>query len=134
MSMEIEGALSEAITLANLAEGKAEEEFQHALAQVGDIFDNAAQYERGKDDVIRATITVSIDLERRGDDRWVSADVRSAVRLPKRKRQGRTVVFRQGHFLVPEEMAVQRDLFGDGGGYPPSGPAAFPTTRKDTDA
>lgn len=121
------------LSLANLVDGSAETEFQAALEKVGAAFEDCESYERGKDDVMRAQVVLTVDLERRGIDGWVSLDVRTAVKLPKRKRHGRTIVYRRGKFASPPP-ALQYDLFS-GGGYPPSeGPHPRPARKKEPDA
>lgn len=97
------------LTLGNLCDGKLEEQFQRALEQVGDIFDHGEEFERNKDDVLRTSVVLEIDLERRGDDAFVNADVRYKVKAPKRLRIGRAVHYARGKFRVSD--LSQGDMF-----------------------
>lgn len=98
------------LTLSNLCEGNLEEQFQRALEQVAEILENAEQFERNKDRVIRAQIVLEIDLERRDEDSFVSTDVRYKVKGPKRLRIGRAVHYARGQFRVTD--LTQGSLFG----------------------
>ena len=96
-------------TLANIAEGKLEEQFQAALDRVSEVLQNAEAFERNKDGELRVRITCEIDFTRKGDAAMVAVDTRALVKTPKPLRVGRYVYFTAGAFVTP--LLVQQDMF-----------------------
>lgn len=101
-------------TLANVAGGALEEEFQRALVEVGQIFEEHHEFETDKDDAVRTKIVLEIDMTKQASQATVSLDVRSIVKRPKRKRQGHTGFYAAGAFSeaafsqVPLPLAPSR--------------------------
>ncbi len=95
--------------LSNLCEGALERQFQDALAELSAILENAEDFERSKDEVLRCGVHLEIELERQGDDAAVSVSVRARIKRPKRKRVSRTIFYSAGTFSTP--LLKQGPLF-----------------------
>ena len=99
----------EPVTLANLADGKAEELFQEALADVSEVLEAPENYERSKDKDVRVVILLEVEIVRRDRQETISMDVRHRVKRPKRARVGRSAFYKAGTFTQPTFR--QSDMF-----------------------
>lgn len=89
------------LTLGNIADGKAEEQFQHLLAQLSEVFEQSELFETDKDGATRAQITIELDWLKPEGQSLLSVDVRGKLKRPNLRRVGRSVVYSAGVFTAP---------------------------------
>lgn len=99
----------DAITLANLAEGNLEEQFQRCLAEVSEVYEESERYEHTKDGAIESSIVLEVSLSKHEETSMLSIDVRAQVKRPKIRRISRHGFYEAGAFTVPK--LKQAELF-----------------------
>lgn len=81
------------------------EQFEHALAVVGGVFDEPERYESGKDHTTRCIIECHVELEKPVGSSDVSILVRTRTKVPKVARRPHLARYHAGAFTFdPREQ------------------------------
>jgi hypothetical protein len=101
--LRIEGA-----SLANIADGELERQFQEQLAKVVEVLNESELYEH-TNNVLTVSVPMVCEFARHADTGALSVAVRADLKLPKRQRAVRSAFLRAGTIVV--EATRQEELF-----------------------
>jgi hypothetical protein len=101
----------EAITLATIAAGELERQFQRCLAELSEVFEEPEHYVANKDGGTEVGIEISIRMQKPEGSSMMSVDVRAKTKRPSPRRIGRTAFYDRGAFTAP--VLNQGELFDD---------------------
>lgn len=100
----------EVMDLTNVGELRAQ--FEEALAEVGQCFEESDRYETDSHGVTTVKVTLEIEFRRQIETHNLSIDTRANVRLPKKRAANRGAFYQGGAFTIAKFQQANLPLTG----------------------
>lgn len=106
----------EGLTLANLAGGKLEAQFQEALASIVDVDADADRYQQDKEGNVAMAVEIRLAVSINAQTKTRALVATCHVKHPKRKAVGNVFHVQSGAVLIQPELEAMPLPFGDSDG------------------